>query len=987
VLAELGLYSVGLLAGLVLVYTLGLLIGLVWRRRGGGFSLQNITSIKNIKNIKNKLKINRQNLDGWLLVVLVCMTVGLFFWRTHETIVGEQDSGTYYDTGINIAQTGSIMIDDPLLPALGPNGPFTGKTLGKLQPQLLRGMPGEVGRYLFISHQRLSGYFVYNNEDGLQTGEVIPQSFHLYSTLIALGYSLFGLFGAFYVTPFLGVLAVFAVYLTTRRLFPAPRQRWIGLLAALLLALDPVQVWFARETLWETLGEFLVFMAIYAFTLYAKPYPLTAGEAEMPEQRDGGAARLGAFGTGLAFGLICLAHAQFIFMIAPLFPLFIYLRLTRRWSREVWWLALSFGLLLLHAIIHIRQFSIGYFEGAYNHIRIFFVDTIQYWGPLVVLGIITLVILDAMPQRILALERWVVARWKWVSLGVAAITVGYLVYSYFIRVYQLQLDWHESAPTHYFSLQSYIGAPTTAGKERNLLRLGWYLSPLGIGLVFLGMAGLCWKRLNLRSAMFLAVTCIVSLIFLDQSYTIEHFIYSMRRYMPVTFPAFSILMAYALLEVLPESGAWLVGRWQGLRRRRRSLVAAVAGSGGGSTAAAMQLPNVAFAIMPPSNPSQLEAFTPTSAPIASNLPEQVANTAMNWGLKVGRYLGWLGALALVVFFIFTGMTIYRLQEYDGVTHQLEDLAQKFGPRDIVIFSGDPSSDGKIAAPLNYVFDRQSFILSRAPVNDILGQLFTYWQGQGYHIKALLSSNGGRFAPDGFDLVHTGNFRLTLTQLQDSDKQKPKNIETNSLDYGVYDVQSHSGAVGTLGYGQTQPGSWTLHAGEEDYPGLIDGFYPAERQKPSDPANLVYRWTDGDPQHHPVLRIPCLSPNASNQLNNKLNNQLKLTLDSDLNPNLLNIKIYLSKQWYDDPTDPKSPLKQVAGTIQLQPGSGLKTYTVDIPSNLPYTDCENGSLILHLVMDNTGKAKTGFVPQEVNPSINDGRLLGYKFYEVALTSQP
>jgi hypothetical protein len=119
----------------------------------------------------------------------------------------------------------------------------------------------------------------------------------------------------------------------------------------------------------------------------------------------------------------------------------------------------------------------------------------------------------------------------------------------------------------------------------------------------------------------------------------------------------------------------------------------------------------------------------------------------------------------------------------------------------------------------------------------------------------------------------------------------------------------------------------------------------------------------------------------------VNNQLRLTLDSDLNPNLLNIKVYLSKQWYDDPTDPKSPLKQVAGTIQLQPGSGLKTYTVTIPANLPYTDCENGSLILHLVMDNTGKAKTGFVPQQVNPSINDGRLLGYKFYEVALTSQP
>ena len=963
VLAELGLYSIGWLFGVMAVYSSAAIFFLY--RRTANINTSKITASSQYK-YKFGLQINRKNLDGAALTALLLLTVGLFCWRTHETIVGGQDSGTYYDTGINIAQTGSIMIHDPLLPTFSTSGPFA-SIAGKLQSQLLQGMPGEVDRFLFVSHQRLPAYFVNDNEQGLQTGEAVPQFFHFYPVLIAIAYSLFGLFGGLYVTPLLAVLAVFAVYLTGRRLFPAPRQRWIGLLGAALLALNPAQVWFVRETLWETVGQFLIFTGLYAITLYARPYPLTEGETENPEQRDNGAARLGAFGAGVAFGLVTLAHSQFPFIIAPLFPLLVYLRLSRRWSREVWWLAIPFGLLLLHTTIHTRAFALGYFEGIYHHILQFFGDTILIWAALLTLLLVALIIIDAMPTRLLRIEKWLVARWSWVSVGVAVIVVGYLTYSYFVRVYQIKLDWHESEPVHYFSLQSYIGAPTTAGKERNLLRLGWYLSPLGIGLVLVGAASLCWKRLNARSAMFLSVAAILSLLFLDQNYTLEHFIYSLRRYVPVTFPAFSLIMAYALLEVLPQIGDWLYGRIKGFGlRRQRQLVT----SGSNGASAIMAMPGVAFLVTqnsPKTQPLQTSEALPTAG-VKKN----------NWGYQAGKWAGYVGALALMVFFVFTGLTIYRLQQYDGVTQQLENLAQEFGPRDIVIFSGEPATDSKIAVPLNYVFDHQTFVLTRAPKNDLLGQVFSYWQKQGYHIKAMLGNNGGRFAPDGFDLIPMGNFKLTLTQLQDSDKQKPKNIETNSLDYGIYDVQNHAGAAGTLGYGVTQPDGWTLHAGNDDYPALIDGFYPVEHETsvdPTNPANSVYRWTDGDAGHHPILRLPCLAAGR---------NQLSLTLGPGLNPKPITLKIYLSNQWYDDPTDPKSPLKQVAGTIQLAPGSDPKTYTIDVPQNLPQTDCANGSLILHLVMTDP---KAAFVPLNLNQGSNDARLLGYKFYQVALGRQP
>lgn len=961
-LAEVGWYSIGLLIGLATFYSV--IIGVFLQKRG--FSL----SLPFLQNLTFKKITARQNWDSLAIVAVLLMTSGLFGWRTHETIVGAQDSGTYYDTGINIAQTGSIMIHDPLLPTFSASGqgPFDVTTEGKLQAQLMQGMPGEVGRYLFISHQRLPGYFVYDNEQGLQTGDEIAQSFHLYPVLIAIAYSLFGLFGGLYVTPFLGLMGVFAVYLTARRLFPTPRQRWIAVLAALLLALNPAEVWFVRETLWETLGQFLTFTGIYAITLYAKPYPLAIGETEPDAQRDYGTARLGAFGAGLAFGLIGLAHSQFIFIIAPLFPLLVYLRLTRRWSREVWWLVVPFALLLLHTIIHIRHFALGYFEGIYHHELIFFGDTIIYWFPLLVLLIVGLIIVDAMPARVLAVEKWVVVNWKWASLGAAMLIVGYLFYSYFIRVFQYKPDWHEDPnPIRNLTLQSYVGAPTTIGRERNLLRLGWYMSPLGILLVLVGFWQICWRKLNLRTAMFLAITCILTLIFLDQSYTQEHFIYTMRRYVPVTFPAFSLLIAYAVVEVLPQAGGWLFDRLTQLRSgRQRKLATSIAGS----SSAALTMPRLAFSIIEDTNIN--------SPDISNEAGSSSTAKTKNWGFVAGRYLGWMCALGLVAFSVVTGITIYRLQQYDGVTNQLENLAQNFGPKDIIIFSGDPATDGKIAVPLNYVFDRQSFILTPAPKNDMLGQVLSYWQKQGYHIKAMLSTNGGRFAPEGFDLVPTGDFRLKLTQLQNLDNQKPKNVETDYLDYGIYDVQPHSGATGTLKFGRgtvSQTGGWQLHMGSGDYAALIDGFWPAEKNRPTDLADLTYRWTDGDPLHHPTLRLPCFTPNAKSRT-------VSLTLSPGLNPNAVALKVYLSNYIYDNPTDPKTRLKQAVGTIQVTPGSTKQTYTLSVPDNLPYVDCTSGSLTMYLVTTQ----KEAFVPQQVNKSLTDTRLLGLKLYAVGLKSQ-
>ena len=76
-----------------------------------------------------------------------------------------------------------------------------------------------------------------------------------------------------------------------------------------------------------------------------------------------------------------------------------------------------------------------------------------------------------------------------------------------------------------------------------------------------------------------------------------------------------------------------------------------------------------------------------------------------WGWALGFGL----AALLVIFLVYTGRTIYTLSEYGsgdgqpGLIAEMDQLAANFGPKDILLFAGSRDIDGKIAAPLDYVY--------------------------------------------------------------------------------------------------------------------------------------------------------------------------------------------------------------------------------------------------------------------------------------------
>ena len=177
-----------------------------------------------------------------VLVPLALLAIGAWrFFPPAEYIMGGKDPGVYVNAGVQIAQRGALVVRD--------------ETIASLPP---------LARDLFIpSHQRpdyysvrFMGFFVRDPDRGL----VVAQLPHLYPASIAIGYGLDGLTGARRTSGVWAMLGLLSVYFAGARLLGKPAAA----AAALLLALNVVEVWFARYPNAEVAMQALLFAALLA---------------------------------------------------------------------------------------------------------------------------------------------------------------------------------------------------------------------------------------------------------------------------------------------------------------------------------------------------------------------------------------------------------------------------------------------------------------------------------------------------------------------------------------------------------------------------------------------------------------------------------------------------------------------------------------------------------------------------------------------------
>lgn len=459
----------------------------------------------------------RPSRTGLVLLAILFAAGAIYFGRPFETIVGAEDAGIYFNSGGSIARTGGITIQDRGLAEFGDAAADAARN-GAARHVLIP--PGKAGRYLFVDWQRLAGFFLLPDRPNVVT----PQFLHLFPVWLALWATFGGGPGAMvYGGPAFGVLGVAALFYLGRRLFGTA----VGLLGAVFLAFNGLQLWFARESLSEPFLQVLILTAVYGFVT-----ALTALRAG-----DHAVGRLYLLLAGLALGSIALAHAQFPFALLPVGPLIAWLVLAREWRRIYWWFFVPSIALVVHAVFHIRWYALGYFEGIYHHVWLN--AWRDRWRTLGLLSVPWLLLAAAELTRGYWLPILGVARWRRRARVVAACGAFVaLCYLYFLQPGLLAggLD----------SLQGYIGAPVPPGSAGDFVRLGWYFSPLGMVLAGCGLILVIWRALDERVLALFIATAPFAALYLTGTYTQEGYIYSLRRFVPIIVPVAALLLGYAV---------------------------------------------------------------------------------------------------------------------------------------------------------------------------------------------------------------------------------------------------------------------------------------------------------------------------------------------------------------------------------------------------------------------------------------------------------
>ena len=238
-LAELGFFSITLLSAFWLALVVGLALYL---RRGthqrevsetAGAALEKPLLWERADIARGSLK-----LPGWLQYVLLGLwlvaAVWLFF-RPHQYVLGAADAGVYVNLAASIADSGSILIDDPTLMELDRD----------LKPALLRTLPGDGLAQEIAPQYILPGFFV----EAEPAGRITPQFYPLHPVWQAIAYALSGVQALLLMTGLWAIFGSLSIYLVVREIAGWP----VALLTLVGLSITAMQIWFARYPTTEML--------------------------------------------------------------------------------------------------------------------------------------------------------------------------------------------------------------------------------------------------------------------------------------------------------------------------------------------------------------------------------------------------------------------------------------------------------------------------------------------------------------------------------------------------------------------------------------------------------------------------------------------------------------------------------------------------------------------------------------------------------------
>jgi 4-amino-4-deoxy-L-arabinose transferase-like glycosyltransferase len=431
------------------------------------------------------------------LVLLGAAVLG----RPHEFVLGGLDPGVYVNAAVMIADRGGLIWRDQALAALP----------AEARLALFREPPGP-----FVQGSRLIGFYIVD----LAAGRVVPHGLHLFPSALALGQALGGLGLALAVPSLLAGLGVAAVALLARRLAGGPA----GLLAGLLLLLNPAETWFGRYPAAEMAAQAFFFAGLLALAL-----ALTARSTPL------------ALLAGAMVGLVHLAKVELFVLPLAVGALFGWLWLTGRLDRLHGLFLLGYGAILLHALLHAGLIATEYTVAVYG--RNLPPPRLLLLVAALAVGLAGAALWRRRTLRRLAHSAEARSSALWRLLAAAAVLL--LGYGWLLR----PLDpWGElaSAPE---PLRLVV-----RNRLEALPRLGWYLPTPALLAATAGFLYAARRRPSPPLALLLVVLALDGLVTLSDARIYPEYPWAARRWVGLLIPG-AILLAAAAVGWLAAAAA------------------------------------------------------------------------------------------------------------------------------------------------------------------------------------------------------------------------------------------------------------------------------------------------------------------------------------------------------------------------------------------------------------------------------------------------
>lgn len=455
-----------------------------------------------LAEIRRTLPLSLSAFKQDLAIVVILLLALAIFLMPFMNVFGMSDEGAYPNIAGHIEKTGSVSGTDTVMRDMEPG----------LRPLFYYTEDADP----IIRNIQEPGYFVTD----FNKGAVLPQFIFFYPALMAVFMAFLGIRPAFGILPLFAVFSVLGLYLVGREL----AGRIVGLVAALLISVTFLQVYFSKYSTAEMATQLFFLYGLFALLKYKDA---AADKDSAPS--------LWAYGIAAATGFtaMMLSHIESFFFLAPLILTvsFWFVQGGRRalWNTRHFLISISAGIAV--ALFVAFEFSNRYTEVVMRAT----VRKLPGGWLAIVGGMVALVIAAVLLRWPLGgVRRFLFSKKKWILSLAALALVVVTAYAWFVRPALVVVR---------------ATNPQSSLNSSNLSRLVYYLTPLGVVLAVAGYCLFITRRLDGRNLIVPACGLFFSAMFLYRTLANPQLVYSMRRFVPVAVPVAFLIIGYLSAEM------------------------------------------------------------------------------------------------------------------------------------------------------------------------------------------------------------------------------------------------------------------------------------------------------------------------------------------------------------------------------------------------------------------------------------------------------